>query len=126
MARQRTGRVRVVVARDDSPTVDGLQSSFYRDEAVEIVGCARDYAELERLAELREPDVVLMHSRLYRQAASSRARRHGSSGLVLLPPQRTAVQREGAPGALEVLDVILGLATAEVGQPTRGPLAMPE
>ena len=106
-----TRSARVVVAGADFWSVDELEARLCGDERVEVVGCARDYGELGRLEDLREPDVVLMDRRMYGEDAFGLRGRERSSGLVLLPLRRGAVQDESPVQALEVLDVILGLAS---------------
>jgi AmiR/NasT family two-component response regulator len=102
--------VRVLVGAGDWPA-DDLEQRLCRDECVEVVGCARDYRELQRLEELSEPDVVIVASEMRQAGLFSLARRRQSTGLVLLPFSQTARRHDAQTDALEVLDVILELAS---------------
>jgi DNA-binding NarL/FixJ family response regulator len=54
------GHIRVLIADDQAPFAQMLETLLADDEEVEIIGHARNGAEAVELADAQEPDVIIM------------------------------------------------------------------
>jgi DNA-binding NarL/FixJ family response regulator len=52
--------IRVLIADDHAPFAASVKELLATDDSIEVIGVARDGAQAVELAELLEPDVVLM------------------------------------------------------------------
>lgn len=53
-------RIRVLIADDHAPFAASVKELLATDDSIDVIGVARDGAQAVELAELLEPDVVLM------------------------------------------------------------------
>jgi DNA-binding NarL/FixJ family response regulator len=115
------GHIRVLIADDQAPFAQLLETLLADDDDVEVVGHARNGAEAVEFADAQEPDVIIMDISMPLMdglEATRQLREHGSHARVVmltesdLRADTVRAQRAGADAFVPKTHIASGLREA--------------